>query len=99
MAFSLSPSGDFAFGFQKLQDNDQFLLSIWYNKIPAKTIVWYPKDTSPVSRGSTVEIDTQNGLVLRDPQGSRLWRTENIVDSVSGGFMNDTGNFVISRRD
>ncbi|XP_022847165.1 LOW QUALITY PROTEIN: G-type lectin S-receptor-like serine/threonine-protein kinase LECRK2 [Olea europaea var. sylvestris] len=95
----LSPSGDFAFGFQKLQDNDQFLLSIWYNKIPAKTIVWYPKDTSPVSRGSTVEIDTQNGLVLRDPQGSRLWRTENIVDSVSGGFMNDTGNFVISRRD
>ncbi|CAA2993332.1 G-type lectin S-receptor-like serine threonine-kinase RLK1 [Olea europaea subsp. europaea] len=95
----LSPSGDFAFGFQKLQDNDQFLLSIWYNKIRAKTIVWYPKDTSPVSRGSTVEIDAQNGLVLRDPQGSRLWRTENIVDSVSGGFMNDTGNFVISRRD
>ncbi|CAA3025692.1 G-type lectin S-receptor-like serine threonine-kinase RLK1 [Olea europaea subsp. europaea] len=54
----LSPSGDFAFGFQKLQDNDQFLLSIWYNKIPAKTIV-----------------------------------------CVSGGFLNDTGNFVISRRD
>ncbi|CAI9778589.1 unnamed protein product [Fraxinus pennsylvanica] len=95
----LSPSGDFAFGFQKLQDNDQFLLSIWYNKIPAKTIVWYPKDTSPVSRGSTVEIDAQNGLVLLDPQGRRLWRTENIVDNVSHGFMNDTGNFVIARSD
>ncbi|KAL2486034.1 receptor-like protein kinase 1 [Abeliophyllum distichum] len=95
----LSPSGDFAFGFQKLQNNGQFLLSIWYNKIPAKTIVWYPKDTRPVSRGSTVEIDAQNGLVLRDPQGSRLWRTENIVDNVSHGFMNDTGNFVIVRSD
>lgn len=37
-----SPSGDFAFGFTKVQD--QFLLSIWYNKIPDKTIVWFLND-------------------------------------------------------
>lgn len=31
-----SPSGDFAFGFQNV--NDQFLLSIWYDKIPDKPL-------------------------------------------------------------
>ncbi|KAL2507949.1 receptor-like protein kinase 1 [Forsythia ovata] len=93
----LSPSGEFAFGFQKLQDNDQFLLSIWFNNIPAKTVVWYPNYTSPVSRGSTVEIDAQSGLVLRDPQRRLVWSTG--VHDVSHGFMNDTGNFVISRSD
>ncbi|KAI7738693.1 hypothetical protein M8C21_030795 [Ambrosia artemisiifolia] len=38
----LSPSGDFAFGFQRQKDS--FLLSIWYDKISEKTVVWYPKD-------------------------------------------------------
>ncbi|KAL8495922.1 hypothetical protein ACS0TY_019876 [Phlomoides rotata] len=40
----LSPSGDFAFGFQLLplspfHDQDRYLLAIWYNKIPEATIV------------------------------------------------------------
>jgi hypothetical protein len=37
----VSPSGDFAFGFHQLNGSDFFLLSIWYNKIPDRTIVWY----------------------------------------------------------
>uniref|UniRef100_A0A251UDK3 Uncharacterized protein n=1 Tax=Helianthus annuus TaxID=4232 RepID=A0A251UDK3_HELAN len=36
----LSPSGDFAFGFQRIQQ-DSFLLSIWYDKIPEKTITTF----------------------------------------------------------
>ncbi|XP_022887929.1 G-type lectin S-receptor-like serine/threonine-protein kinase RLK1 [Olea europaea var. sylvestris] len=95
----LSPSGDFAFGFQKLQSNDMFQLAIWYDKIPNKTVVWYPNVTNPISGDSTVGIDAQNGLVLRDPQGRVLWSTIDIVDDVSHGFLNDTGNFVLVRSD
>ncbi|MFS7958328.1 putative non-specific serine/threonine protein kinase [Helianthus anomalus] len=65
----LSPSGDFAFGFQQIQQTDNFLLSIWYDKIPDKTVVWYPKDGHMVPRGSKVELANGVGLILRDPQG------------------------------
>ncbi|GLT27404.1 hypothetical protein SLA2020_024030 [Shorea laevis] len=34
-----SPSGDFAFGFQQIETG-MFLLAIWFDKIPEKTIVW-----------------------------------------------------------
>ncbi|CAK7339225.1 unnamed protein product [Dovyalis caffra] len=38
----LSPSNDFAFGFRQLSDNDDFfLLAMWYYKIPDRDIVWY----------------------------------------------------------
>ncbi|CAI9761357.1 unnamed protein product [Fraxinus pennsylvanica] len=76
-----------------------FQLAIWYDKIPGNTVVWYPNVTNPISRDSRVEIDAQSGLVLRDPQGRLLWSTDNIVDDVSHGFMNDTGNFVLVRSD
>ncbi|KAJ9559383.1 hypothetical protein OSB04_013997 [Centaurea solstitialis] len=91
----LSPSGDFAFGFQQLQGNDKFLLSIWYDKIPDKTIIWYPQTNSTASRGSKVELINQRGLVLKDPQGREVWSTSTSVSDVACGFMNDTGNFVI----
>ncbi|CAL9023381.1 unnamed protein product [Prunus brigantina] len=35
-----SPSGEFAFGFQKIGSDGGFILAIWFNKIPEKTIVW-----------------------------------------------------------
>ncbi|XP_039052539.1 LOW QUALITY PROTEIN: G-type lectin S-receptor-like serine/threonine-protein kinase LECRK3 [Hibiscus syriacus] len=37
----ISPSGDYAFGFHQLSsDKSLFLLAIWYNKIPDRTLVW-----------------------------------------------------------
>ncbi|CDP14444.1 unnamed protein product [Coffea canephora] len=92
----LSPSGDFAFGFRQLQDKDMFLLSIWYDKIPDKTVAWYVGSVvNPVPRGSTVELQAKRGLVLRDPQGQDIWSTATIYDEVNYGFMNNTGNFII----
>ncbi|KAM0069062.1 putative protein kinase RLK-Pelle-SD-2b family [Helianthus debilis subsp. tardiflorus] len=90
----LSPSGDFAFGFQRIQQ-DSFLLSIWYDKIPEKTIVWYPKGGPMVPRGSKVELGDGRGLVLSDPQGKEVWTSESNISDRAYGFMNDTGNFVI----
>lgn len=94
-----SPSGDFAFGFQKLQDKDQFLLCIWYAKIQEKTIVWHANISNPVPRGSRLQLDSQNGLILSDTQGNTIWRTDMVFGNIDHGFMNDTGNFVIMGND
>ncbi|WCJ25822.1 G-type lectin S-receptor-like serine/threonine-protein kinase LECRK3 [Euphorbia peplus] len=94
----LSPSGDFAFGFQKLRNTqDLFLLSIWFDKIPDKTIVWYAKK-NPLSRGSMVHI-TATGLSLTDPNGGLIWNQElNQTSTVHYCSMLDTGNFVLADR-
>ncbi|KAD5803504.1 hypothetical protein E3N88_14864 [Mikania micrantha] len=90
----LSSSGEFAFGFQQVQGKDNFLLSIWYEKIPNKTIIWYPQGGPTVSPGSKVDLVDRRGLVLSDPQGKEVWSSNSISD-LAYGYMNDTGNFVI----
>ncbi|RHN38940.1 putative protein kinase RLK-Pelle-SD-2b family [Medicago truncatula] len=92
----LSPSGDFAFGFLPIQDTDLFLLSIWYAKIPDKTVVWYANRESPAPEGSKVELNADDGLVLTSPNGVGLWNTTEVLSAkVSRGVFNDTGNFVL----
>ncbi|XP_030447759.1 G-type lectin S-receptor-like serine/threonine-protein kinase LECRK3 [Syzygium oleosum] len=96
----LSPSGDFAFGFRPLPanpntDGEVFLLSIWYNKIPSRTIVWFANGNRPAPENSKLELTSDLGLVLTDPRGERLWISENIVGTVSHATMNDTSNFLI----
>ncbi|KAJ0623730.1 putative protein kinase RLK-Pelle-SD-2b family [Helianthus annuus] len=90
----LSSSGEFAFGFQQIQGKDNFLLSIWYDKIPEKTIIWYPEGGPTVSTGSKVDLVDKRGLVLSDPRGKEVWSSESLSD-LAYGYMNDTGNFVI----
>ncbi|KAM0052830.1 putative protein kinase RLK-Pelle-SD-2b family [Helianthus debilis subsp. tardiflorus] len=90
----LSSSGEFALGFQKVEGTDNYLLSIWYEKIPDKTIIWYPEGGPTVSTGSKVDLVNRRGLVLSDPQGKVVWSSESISD-LAYGYMNDTGNFVI----
>ncbi|XP_057952908.1 G-type lectin S-receptor-like serine/threonine-protein kinase LECRK4 [Malania oleifera] len=93
-----SRSGNFAFGFRQLDDNeDIFLLSIWFDKIPEKTVVWFARkeDYVPSPRGSKVELTSDRGLVLTGPQGENLWNSDPIITRVLRGVMNDTGNFVL----
>lgn len=93
-----SSNGDFAFGFRRLQSNNSlFVLSIWFDKIPDKTIVWFERTSFPVPRGSTVRLDAADGLVLRDPQGQVLYNTTRggPANQVAYALMNDTGNLVI----
>lgn len=95
----LSPSGDFAFGFRSSNDgteNDRFFwLSIWYNKIPSETIVWFAKQDRPAPENSKLELNSSSGLVLTTPQGEELWKSDNILGTVSHALINDTGNFAI----
>ncbi|ESR59190.1 hypothetical protein CICLE_v10018185mg, partial [Citrus x clementina] len=82
----LSPSGDFTFGFHQLgkenNSNDLFSLSIFYNKIPKKTVVWYTdnEDQNPVvPRESQVKLTADQGLMLNDPQGKQVWSSKLIL--------------------
>nr|GMD19350.1 G-type lectin S-receptor-like serine/threonine-protein kinase RLK1 [Ipomoea batatas] len=95
-----SPSGDFAFGFQQLQGTDEFLLCIWYAKLHERTIVWHA-NTSAAPEGSSVGLEADSGLILRDPQGNKLWTPDGLSEfsQVNHGFLNDTGNLVLVGRD
>ena len=97
-----SPSGDFAFGFHPIPGGkDQFLLAIWYAKIPERTLVWYANRENPATgRESKVELTRTGHLVLKDPEEKELWRSESLTNDsqVSHAPMLDTGNFVITSK-
>lgn len=85
-----SSSGEFAFGFQRV-GKEGFLLSIWFNKIPQRTIVWSANRNSLVQEGSKVEL-TQFGLFPKDQTGNQIW---NAGTGVAYAAMLDTRNFVL----
>ncbi|KAI3977123.1 hypothetical protein MKX01_042813 [Papaver californicum] len=97
-----SPSGDFAFGFRPIVQDYLFLLAIWFDKIPDKTIVWFANDGDKnneeirIQKGSKVEL-TNGKLILNDPQGVELWSAGE-VSGASYAAMLDNGNFVIGSR-
>ncbi|XP_019163397.1 PREDICTED: G-type lectin S-receptor-like serine/threonine-protein kinase LECRK3 [Ipomoea nil] len=97
-----SPSGDFAFGFRQLQATaDEFLLCIWYANLHERTIVWLANTSTAAPAGSTVGLEADSGLILRDPQGNKLWMPDGLSEfsQVDHGFLNDTGNLVLVGRD
>ncbi|KAK7851628.1 g-type lectin s-receptor-like serine/threonine-protein kinase lecrk3 [Quercus suber] len=78
---------------------DQFLLAIWFAKIPDETIVWSANGRYPAERESKVDLNTAGQLVLKGPGGWELWRSSNNENpQVSNGAMLDTGNFVITSK-
>lgn len=91
-----SSFGDFAFGFRYLEDQELFLLAIWFNKIPDRTIVWYANGDNPVPKGSKVELTADGQLSLTDPRQQVIWETRPGSTGVAYAAMLDTGNFVLA---
>ncbi|KAI7979799.1 G-type lectin S-receptor-like serine/threonine-protein kinase LECRK2 [Camellia lanceoleosa] len=91
----LSASEDFAFGFHRLDNKDLFLVSIWYDQVPDKTVVWYANGDNPAPRGSKIELTADRGLIFSSPQGEQTTISDPIIGVVAYGVMNDTGNFVL----
>ncbi|KAI3886705.1 hypothetical protein MKX03_011127 [Papaver bracteatum] len=92
-----SPSGDFAFGFRPTFQENLFLLAIWFDKIPDKTVVWFANDgvnhgDLKIQKGSIVSLDNYGKLILNDPQENVLWSAGSGADSAA---MLDNGNFVL----
>ncbi|KAJ9685843.1 hypothetical protein PVL29_017779 [Vitis rotundifolia] len=94
----VSPSGEFAFGFYRLGSQSLFLLAIWFEKIPEKTLVWYANGDDPAPKGSKLELTSDGQFILSDPQGKEIWRPQNSVTAVTHAAMLDTGNFVLENR-
>ncbi|KAF0913079.1 hypothetical protein E2562_020232 [Oryza meyeriana var. granulata] len=98
----ISPSGDFAFGFQLIDANNSYLLAVWFDKTVDKTLAWYAKTNTEVPElvvvpsGSRLQLSS-NGLSLLDPGGHELWNPQ--VTGAAYANMLDTGNFVLASRD
>ncbi|KAK6925694.1 Bulb-type lectin domain [Dillenia turbinata] len=92
-----SPSGDFAFGFQQI-GVEGFLLAVWFDKIPEKTIVWSANPSNPLQRGSTVQLTKDGQFLLNDPNGLRIWSAP-FSGILSYAAMLDNGNFILASQD
>ncbi|XP_068312141.1 G-type lectin S-receptor-like serine/threonine-protein kinase LECRK2 [Pyrus communis] len=92
-----SPSGDFAFGFQRIGKYG-FLLAIWFDKIKDKTIVWSANGDNLVPEGSKVELSNGGKFMLNDATGKRIWSAQFVGPGVAYASMLDTGNFVLADR-
>ncbi|KAG6781752.1 hypothetical protein POTOM_014665 [Populus tomentosa] len=91
-----SPSGEFAFGFQQVGDVG-YLLAIWFNKIPERTIVWSANRNDLVQGGSRVQLMEDGELVLNDQSDRQIWiRPESGGSGAAYAAMLDTGNFVVA---
>ncbi|GLT82269.1 hypothetical protein SLE2022_006680 [Rubroshorea leprosula] len=94
-----SPSGDFAFGFQQIEAG-MFLLGIWFDKIPEKTIIWSANGGNLVQQGSKIQLAKEGQFRLSDSEGKDVWvATLEGLGIVSYAAMLDTGNFVLASRD
>ncbi|CAK7341367.1 unnamed protein product [Dovyalis caffra] len=87
-----SLSDDFAFGFYSIPNN-LYLVGIWFNKIPERTLVWSANRDSPAGAGSTVRLTFDGQLILTHLNGS----VQLIYSGQSAGlgFMQNDGNFVL----
>ncbi|KAJ6757541.1 G-TYPE LECTIN S-RECEPTOR-LIKE SERINE/THREONINE-PROTEIN KINASE SD2-5 [Salix koriyanagi] len=88
-----SPSGDFAFGFYRLV-NGQFLVGIWFDNIPGRTLVWSANRDDPARAGSTINftLDGRLGLTHSNGTGYLIY---NGTFGASSALMQDDGNFVV----
>ncbi|XP_062083423.1 G-type lectin S-receptor-like serine/threonine-protein kinase RLK1 [Humulus lupulus] len=77
----LSQNGDFAFGFRQLRNQDHDILFL--------VCIWYANIPD-----KTI-VWHANGLLLTNPQGQELWKSESIVGDTARGVMSDEGNFII----
>ncbi|XP_022887987.1 G-type lectin S-receptor-like serine/threonine-protein kinase LECRK2 [Olea europaea var. sylvestris] len=93
----LSPSGEFAFSFQQIIPGG-YLLAIWFNRIPERTIVWSANRDNLVQEGSKVQLFADGRFELIDPRGQRILPVALPRAGVAYGAMLDTGNFVLANK-
>ncbi|KAJ0959940.1 hypothetical protein J5N97_000280 [Dioscorea zingiberensis] len=91
----LSENSTFAFRFTSSGSDDQFLLAIWYFKLPGDpTVIWSPNRESPVGRDAVVKLDLTGNLVLFDSNSS-LWMSNTSSQGVKSAVMSESGSFIL----
>ncbi|KAK7405898.1 hypothetical protein VNO78_07510 [Psophocarpus tetragonolobus] len=87
-----SSSGDYAFGFYHLLSG-HYLVGIWFDKIPNRTLVWSLDRDKPVQVGSSINL-TQSGQFVLQPVNGSSFTIYNGTNTTSA-VMQDDGNFVL----
>ncbi|XP_076925092.1 G-type lectin S-receptor-like serine/threonine-protein kinase LECRK3 [Bidens hawaiensis] len=88
------PSGDFAIGFHRLDNQKLYLLAIWFDKIPDKTIVWYANGDNLAQERSKLELTFGGQLKLTGPNGATIWEAQST--NASYASLLDSGNFILA---
>ncbi|XP_049393715.1 G-type lectin S-receptor-like serine/threonine-protein kinase At1g34300 [Solanum stenotomum] len=91
----LSPNSTFAAGFLQSSQNS-FNFSIWYYKIPVKTVVWSANPNSPLNSSATLFISSSGELKLTPSTSSsapNLWPSI-IRNTSSVLFLQEDGSLV-----
>lgn len=88
----LSPSGEYAFGFYLLKTG-LYLVGVWLNRIPEKTLVWSANREDPAKIGSTLNLTHSGQFVLMHSNGSRhlIFNQTDLRSAV----LQDSGNFIL----
>ncbi|XP_021843392.2 G-type lectin S-receptor-like serine/threonine-protein kinase SD2-5 isoform X2 [Spinacia oleracea] len=91
----------FGFGLFALQTAPySFLLAIYigssdYGGSSSMVVVWCANRDHPVQEGATLELTSEEGLVLRDADGSFVWSTNTSGNSASSIHLKRDGNLVL----
>ncbi|WVY89306.1 hypothetical protein V8G54_034820 [Vigna mungo] len=87
-----SSSGEYAFGFYHLVSG-RYLVGIWFDKIPEKTLVWSTNRDNPVEIGSSINLTRSGQFVIQPLNGASFSIYEGT--NTASAEMKDDGNFVL----
>jgi Protein kinase domain/D-mannose binding lectin/S-locus glycoprotein domain len=94
----------FAIGFYCFSPCKSFSLSIFIinansgggiTLVSPPQVIWSANQVHPVHENATLELTSQNGLTLRDHDGSLVWTTNVTSRSVAGMNITRSGNLVL----
>ncbi|XP_051208986.1 receptor-like serine/threonine-protein kinase SD1-8 [Lolium perenne] len=96
----VSSGGTFALGFFTPDPGTgRTYLGIWYNNIPARTVVWVANRGAPVvGSAATLKIDGNGSLAVVNEQGDVAWAspvTADVVTRSPTAQLLDSGNLVL----
>ncbi|KAL6337396.1 hypothetical protein AAG906_036710 [Vitis piasezkii] len=90
-----SPDKSFTCGFYGMGEN-AYWFSIWFTNSKERTVVWMANGNRPVNgRGSTISLQRDGTMMLRDADGSTVWETNTTSTDVDRAELLDTGNLVL----
>ncbi|OIW12481.1 hypothetical protein TanjilG_04645 [Lupinus angustifolius] len=89
-----SGSGDFAFGFYPLVTG-HYLVGIWFNKIPNKTLVWSANRDDPAEIGSTINLTLSGQFVIQHANNTSFPIYNGTTNNATSAMMQDNGNFIL----
>ncbi|KAH1053946.1 hypothetical protein GLYMA_08G307400v4 [Glycine max] len=89
-----SSNGDYAFGFYHLLSG-HYLVGIWFDKVPNKTLVWSANRDNPVEIGSTINLTSSGEFLLQPVKGATFQIYKGTNTPAATAKMEDNGNLVL----